>query len=209
MATPATALRGTSGRTVEEAVSYSVGHRIRIEVLAALHEGPASSSELARIVHQPLSNLAHHVAELLASGSIEVVDTRRVGNVLQNIYCMVELPEYTSEEFAAMTDDERQATLGIVLQASLAEALASLWAGKLIEDPLVMLAWNRVNLDDQGRADLATEQDRSWLRIKEIEAESANRRAKTGDPGTTYVVTSFGYQRSRTEAPVPFKTDER
>jgi hypothetical protein len=71
-----------------------------------------------------------------------------------------------------------------------------------------MLAWNRVNLDDQGRADLADEQDRSWLRIKEIEAESANRRADSGDSGTTYVVTSFGYQRSRTQAPAPVKAEE-
>lgn len=203
MATPATALQGTSGRSVGEAVSYAVGHRIRIEVLAALHEGPASTAELARIVHQPLSNMGHHIEELLASGSIEVSGRRQAGNVTQNVYCMVELPEYTSEEFAAMSDDGKQATLGLVLQASMAEALASLWAGKLVEDPQVMLAWNRVNLDDQGRADLATEQDRSWLRIKEIEAESANRRAESGDPGTTYVVTSFGYRRSRTEAPTP------
>lgn len=205
MATPATALRGTSSRSIEQAVSYAVGHRVRIEALAALHEGPASKSELARIIHQPLSNMGHHISELLASGSIEVSETRQVGNVTQNVYCMVELPEYTSEEFAAMTDEEKQATLGVILQASLAEAMAALWAGKLVEDSQVMLAWNRVNLDGQGRDDLAAEQDRSWLRIKEIEAESANRRAESGDPGTTYVVTSYGYKRSRTEAPAPFK----
>jgi DNA-binding HxlR family transcriptional regulator len=209
MATPATALRGTSGRSVEESVVYGVGHRIRVEVLAALHEGPATSSELARIVHQPLSNLSHHVEELLASGSIEVADVRRVGNVMQNVYRVVELPEYTSEEFAAMSEAERQATLGLVLQASMAEALASLWAGKLVNDSRVMMAWNRITLDEQGRIDLAEEQDRSWLRMQEIEAEAANRRARSGDAGTTYVVTSFGYERSRTEAPPPVTTEER
>lgn len=208
MATPATALRGTSRRTVPEAISYACGHRIRIEILAALHEGPATTSELARIIREPLSNMGHHIAALLACGSIEVVGTRKAGNVTQFIYCMVELPEYTSEEFAAMTDEEKQATLGVVLQASMAEALAALWAGKLVADPLVMLAWNRVNLDDRGRADLAAEQDRSWLRIKEIEAEAANRRAESGEAGTTYVVSSFGYQRSRTEAPAPLKSGE-
>lgn len=208
MATPETALRGTSGRSVGEAISYAVGHRIRIEVLAALHEGPATTAELARIVHQPLSNMGHHIEELLACGSIEIAGTRMAGNVTQNVYCMVKLPEYTSEEFAAMTDDEKQAVLGLILQASMAEALASLWSGKLVEDPLVMLAWNRVNLDSQGRKDVAQEQDRSWLRIKEIEAESTNRRAASGESGTTYVVTSFGYQRSRTEAPPPVKTEK-
>jgi DNA-binding transcriptional ArsR family regulator len=187
---------------VEEAVSYGVGHRIRIEILAALHEGPASAADLSRTLREPLGNLGHHIEQLLKQGSIEVADTRQVGNVTQNVYCAVELPEY-SEEFDALSDGEKQATLAVVLQASTAEAMASLWAGKLVGDQRVMLAWNRINLDERGRDDLAHEQDRSWLRIKEIEAESANRRAESGEAGTTYVVTSYGYERSRTEAPEP------
>jgi DNA-binding transcriptional ArsR family regulator len=193
---------------VEEAVSYGVGHRVRIEILAALHEGTASAAELSRILREPLSNLGHHIEQLLKQGSIEVADTRRVGNVTQYIYCTVELPEFTSEEFDALSDDEKQATLAVVLQASTAEAMASLWAGKLVGDPRVMLAWNRINLDRRGRDELAQEQDRSWLRIKEIEAESANRRAESGETGTTYVVTSYGYERSRTEAPAPIQPEK-
>jgi hypothetical protein len=116
---------------------------------------------------------------------------------------MVELPFYSDDDIAAMTPDERQALAGIILQAATAEALASLWAGKLHGDPRVMLAWNRINLDEQGRDDLADEQERSWGRMMEIEVESANRRAESGEPATTYVVTSLGYERSRTSAPPP------
>jgi hypothetical protein len=192
-----------AGRSVEEAVSYAVGHRIRIEVLAALHEGPASANDLSKVVRQPLSKVAHHIEELLASGSIEVARTEQVGNISQNFYCMVKLPFYSDEEIAAMTPEERQVLAGIVLQAATAEALASLWAGKLNSDPRVMLAWNRVQLDEQGRDELADEQARSWERMMEIEAESTNRRAESGEPATTYVVTSLGYERSRTEAPAP------
>ena len=202
MATPATVLRGTSGRSVEEALSFALAHRIRIEILTALHEGPRTTAELSRILGLPLSNLTYHVEELLASGSIEVADTRRTGNVIQNVYRVVELPEYTSEEFAERTEEERKATLALVLQDSMAEAMAALSAGKLAADPLVMLAWNRITLDETGRRDLADEQDRSWLRIREIEGEAANRRASSGDDGGTFVVTSFGYPRSRPE-PAP------
>ncbi len=208
MAKAAAALQGRKGRSVEEAVSYAVGHRIRIEVLAALHEGPASTKDLAKIVRQPLSNLTHHVEELLASGSIEIARTETVGNISQNFYCVVKLPLYSSEDFAAMTAEERQATLGLILQATMAEAMASLWAGKLHSDPRVMLAWNRINLDAQGRSDLADEQDRSWERMQEIEAESATRRTESGEAGTTYIVTSFGYERSRTSAPPPVESGE-
>jgi DNA-binding transcriptional ArsR family regulator len=201
--------RGENRRSVEEAVSYAVGHRIRIEILAALHEGPASAKELAKVVRQPLSNVTHHIEELFASGSIDIARTEQVGNIRQNFYCMVKLPFYSDEDIAAMTDDERQVLAGIILQAIAAEAMASLWAGKLHSDPRVMLAWNRIRLDEQGRMDLADEQARSWQRMMEIEGEAANRRAETGDPGTTYVITSLGYERSRTEAPEPVKPRKR
>ncbi len=191
------------GRTVEEAVSYAVGHRIRIEILAALHEGPASPKDLSRILHQPLSNLTHHIEKLFQANSIDIAHTEAVGNITQTFYCMVELPYYSDEDVAAMSEQERQVLAGIILQAVAAEAMASLWAGKLHSDPRVMLAWNRIRLDEQGRVDLADEQARSWTRMMEIEAESTNRRVESGDPGITHVITSLGYERSRTEAPEP------
>jgi DNA-binding transcriptional ArsR family regulator len=205
---PKSTTKPGESRTIEEAVSYAVGHRVRVEMLAALHEGPRSAKELARIARQPLSTVTHHVEELLASGSIEIARTEQVGNINQNFYCVVKLPFYSEEDIAAMTLDERQVTAGLILQASMAEALASLWAGKLHSDPRVMLAWNRVNLDARARNDLADEQTRSWERIQEIEAESANRRAKSGEPAVTYVVTSLGYERSRTSAPPPVDPDK-
>jgi DNA-binding transcriptional ArsR family regulator len=200
---PKSTTKPGEGRTIEEAVSYAVGHRVRIEVLAALHEGPRSAKELARIARQPLSTVTHHVEELLASGSIEIARTEQVGNINQNFYCVVRLPFFSYEDWAAMTSEEKQVTAALILQASTTEAFASLWAGKLHSDPHIMIAWNRINLDPRGREDLADEQSRSWERIKEIEAESATRRAKSGEPAVTYVVTSLGYERSRTSAPPP------
>lgn len=202
--TTAAVRQGKGGsRSPEEAVQYALGHRIRIEILAALHEGPRSSNDLSKIVRQPLSKVTHHVEELLSDGSIEIARTEKVGNISQNFYCVVKLPFYSDEDFAAMTPEERQVTSGLILQASMAEALASLWAGKLHSDPRIMIAWNRINLDAQGREDLADEQGRSWERIQEIEAEATTRRAESGEPGVTYVVTSLGYERSRNSAPPP------
>ncbi len=194
---------GTEDRSVEESVSFALAHRIRIELLAALHEGPASAKELANTLRQPLSTVDHHIKELLKDGSIEIVGTKKIGNLVQHFYCMVKLPYYSDEDVAAMTPDERQALAGLILQASMAEAMASLWAGKLHSDPRVMLAWNRINLDRQGRDDLADEQARSWARLHEIETEAANRLAETREPGVTFVITSLGYERSRTSAPAP------
>lgn len=200
---------GKGDRGVEDSVSFSLGHRIRIEIQAALHEGPATASQLSKIVRRPLSTIGYHIEEMLKDGSIDIAKIEKVGNLDVNYYCMVKLPFYSDEDVAAMTEDERQALAGLILQAAMAEALASLWAGKLVDDPRVMLAWNRINLDGLGREELADEEAESWCRKHEIEARSANRRAETGEKGVTYVIVSLGFERSRTSAPEPLVDNTR
>jgi hypothetical protein len=200
---------GKGERGVEDSVSFSLGHRFRIEIQAALHEGPATSSQLAAILRRPLSTVGYHIEEMLKDGSIDIAKTAKVGNLDVHYYCMVKLPFYSDEDVAAMTESERQALAGLILQAAMAEALASLWAGKLVNDPRVMLAWNRINLDEQGREELADEEAESWYRKHEIEVRSANRQAETGEKGITYVIVSLGFERSRTSAPEPLGDDSR
>lgn len=186
-----------SDRTVEEAVSYAVAHRIRVELLAALNERPYSPKELARIVRQPLSTVTHHIDELLKSGSIEIARTERVRNVNVNFYRAVELPFYSDEEIEAMSEEERKATIAPALQAIMAEALAAFWAGRMVHDPRLWISWRWFNVDEQGRQDIADEQARSWERIQEIEAESADRRAKSGDAAQSVIAASLGFIRTR------------
>lgn len=191
------------GRRVEEVTSRGISHRIRIEILAALHEGPANASQLARILRQPHSRVWNHVQELLADGAIEAAFTEEQRNHTVTYYRVVELPFFSEQAVREMTPEERQITAALILQSAEAEALAALWAGKLHSDPKVMLAWNRIVLDEQGREDLAEEQARSWDRMEEIAAEAANRRAESGEAGTMFIITSYGYERHRSKPPEP------
>lgn len=191
------------GRRVEEVTSRGIGHRFRIEILAALHEGPANASQLARILRQPDSKVWNHIQELLKDGSIEVAFHEDQRNHKVAYYRIVELPFFSDEDVAKMTPEERQITAALILQSSSAEALAALWAGKLHSDPRVMLAWNRIVLDSQGRDDLADEQIRSWERMEEIAAESANRRVTSGEEGVMHIIASYGFERHRSKPPEP------
>jgi DNA-binding transcriptional ArsR family regulator len=193
-------------RTIEEAVSYAVGHRIRIEVLAALNEGSRSPNELAKLVGQPLSKVTHHIHELVESRSIELARTAQVRNTVQHFYRAVEVPFFSDEEMASMAQRERQEIYGLILQASMAEALAAFWAGKITNDPRVWLSWRWFNVDAQGRSDIADEQAKSWARIQEIESESSTRRADSGEEAVSVIVTSQGYERSRTSPTPPATT---
>jgi DNA-binding transcriptional ArsR family regulator len=202
---------GGRSRSVEEAVSYAVGHRIRVEILAALNERVASANELASLVHAPLSTVTHHVEELLKAGSIEVAKTERVRNINQNFYRAVELPFFSDEQMAALPPEARQEIYGVILQAVMAEALAAFWAGKITTDPRAWLSWRWFNVDAQGRQDIAEEQARSWERMREIETESTARRAESGEEAVSIIVSSLGHERFRPadRPPATFATRSR
>jgi DNA-binding transcriptional ArsR family regulator len=200
---------GKKDRGVEDSVGFSLSHQIRVEILAALHEGPETPAGLAKIVRRQLSTVTYHIEELLKDGSIEIAKTVKVrGNISQFWYRVVELPEFSDEEIAAMSEEERHALAALIVQAASAEALAALWAGKMVCDPRIVLMWDRMLFDKQGREDRADEQAASWERLKTIAGESANRMAKSGEKGVTYIVTSFGFERARNLAPEPLPSGE-
>ncbi len=194
---------GQSGKSIEEVVAYAIGHRIRVQVLTLLNEGTYTPDQIARIIGEPLNKVSHHVRELHDAGSIEIARVQKVRNADQHHYRAVEMPMYSDEEAEAMTSQERKVTAGLTLQCMVAEAMAAFWAGKLHDDPRgVLLAWRWFNLDARGRADLAEEQGRWWNRVQEIEAESTNRRAISGEEAKSVIVAHMGFERERT-APRP------
>jgi hypothetical protein len=184
-------------RSIEEAVSYAVGHRIRIEVLGILNEGARSPSELAKLTHQPITTIGHHIKELVNSGCIELAKIEKVRNVDQHFYRAIQLPFINDEEAEALPPEVKQEYAAVILQAIMAEGLGSLWAGKMSNDPTVRMMWRWFNLDAEGRQELADEQRESWERIVEIEARATTRRAESGEDATSMVVTAMGFERSR------------
>ncbi len=193
---------GQSKKSIEEIVSYAVGHRIRIYILLLLNEGNYTAAELADLIDEPLNNVSNHVRELLDAGSIEIAEIRRRHNFSQYVYRAVEVPLFTREDFAAMTPQQRKVTWGMIIQSMMAEVLASFGAGKMNDDPDAVLAWNWLNLDAQGRKEVSEEQVAFWDRLTEIGADSMNRVAVSGEETVSYVVGELGFERAR-KAPKP------
>jgi DNA-binding transcriptional ArsR family regulator len=189
-------------KSIEEVVAYALSHRIRVHVLTILNEGTYTPDQIARIIGKPLNTVSHHIKELVEAGSIELAKTEPVRNTIQHYYRAIEQPYYSDEETAAMTPQQRQVTIGLILQCLFAEALDAFWAGKMQSDPLIYLAWRWFNVDMKGREDIAAEQVRHRERMQEIEVEATNRRAVSGEEAQSIVVASLGFQRQRT-APTP------
>lgn len=194
---------GQRHKSIEEVVAYAVGHRIRVQVLTVLAEGVYSPDEISRIIGEPINKVSHHIKELVDAGSIELVRTKPVRNAIQHYYRAVELPFYSDEEAAAMTPQQRQVTAGLVIQTILAEVMAAFWAGKMHTDPRVWLTSRWFNVDAQGRQEIADEQQRSWDRMMEIEAEAINRVAKSGEDTASVIVAQLGFMRERKGPTLP------
>lgn len=188
----------TKPRSIGDAISYAIAHGTRIEVLELLNEGVRSQSEIAKELGIPMSNLQHHVAELLNSGSIEVVDTRWVGNVQEHLYRALRRGEYSAEDYAEMDEVSRKTVLGLTLQNLLAEHLGGFRSGDLRgEDPNVVLFWDWFNVDALGEEEIRLELEGSWQRLNEIAARAAVRTGKHGAKTRPVVVSSIAHPRSR------------
>ncbi len=191
------------GRRVEEIATRGLSHRIKIEILAALHEGPASTTQLARILREDPAKVWHHVQALLKDGSIDEAFTTEERNHTITYYRQIEVPFISDEDAAKMTPENKQISAALILQASQAEALAALWAGRLSSDPHVWMAWEPICLSQHGRLKLAGEMQRNWDAVKEIAAEDVNHRARTKEEGKKMIVATFGYERARSEPHEP------
>lgn len=202
MARAKTSKAGQRKKSIEELLGYAWNHRIRVQTLSLLNEGTYTPDQIARIIGEPLNKVSHHIRELAEGGSIELAKVVKARNADQHYYRAVEMPFYSDEEVWAMTPEQRQMSAGFVIQNMIAEAMAAFWAGKIRDDPRTWLAWRWFNVDEQGREEIADEEQRHWDRVREIEAESTNRRATSGEDAKSIIVADMSFERERT-SPTP------
>ncbi len=196
---------GTRRKSIQEVVQFALAHKIRVHILLVLHEGVYTAAQIASLIEEPLNTAANHIRQLLNDGSIEIAKEEQNGNITKYWYRAVEIPYCSQEEAEAMPREHRQMHAGFVVQSAQAEAMAALWAGKLA-DPRTCLYWNWHHLDNEGREKLEAEQVRYAERIKEIEVESTNRAAESGEETISMLITLFGYERARKAPPQPLSS---
>jgi DNA-binding transcriptional ArsR family regulator len=190
-------------RAPEDAVAYSVGHRIRVEIIAALNEGPRYAEQLARLIGVDRNKIDYHLRELLRDGSIEIARVEPLRNFERVWYRAVKQVYYNDEEFAELTPQEKKVTLALPLRAIMAEALSSLGSEKMLEDPETWISWRWFNVDIQGRTAINKAQERFWEKMQEIEAESAGRASQSGEPLVSIIVAELGFERCRPSGDLP------
>lgn len=189
-------------KAIEEVVQYALGHKIRVHILITLNDGIYTAVQLAEIIGEPLNNVSNHLRKMLEDGSVEIAKEERKGNVVQYWYRAVEIPYYSREAAEEMTRLQRQMTAGAIYQSGSAEVMAALYAGNLT-DPRTVLFWHWYNVDERGREEMDAENLRYLERMREIEVESTNRRAKSGDDAMSMLVNLAVFERVRKVRDLP------
>ena len=75
-------------RSDDNDLLVALRHPVRRDILRAMAgKKSISPRELARVLHQPLSNLSYHVRVLADCAAVSLVGTKPVRGSLQHFYC--------------------------------------------------------------------------------------------------------------------------
>jgi DNA-binding transcriptional ArsR family regulator len=197
-------------RLPDDAPSYPVGHRLRLESLIILHERESSAADIAEMLGEDVRVVTNHLRDLYDAGCIEFVGHKGDGNIKKAVYRAITRPLISDEEYEELGLEERHEINGVAVQWILAECLSSYRNNKMDGDEALCLITDASPLDAEGRVELRDLLTASWngesgdadsalKSAQEIAAKAANRMAKSGEDGKTVVVTLMAFERGRAE----------
>jgi DNA-binding transcriptional ArsR family regulator len=191
--------------------AYAVGHPIKLAALIALHEKDQSAIEIADRLGVDVKWVSNHLRDLYEAGCIEFVGYKAgTRNIKRALYRAISRPVVDDETYRSMSQMERRASAGLVIQWITAECLSSYRSGKIDSDDDVCLISDEPNLDAEGRQELTRlltsvysgDVDASEVAasILGIESRAANRMAESKEKGTSMFVALIAFERGSSDA---------
>lgn len=198
-------------RLPDDAPSYPVGHRLRLESLIILHERESSAADIANMLDEDVRVVTNHVRDLYDAGCIEFVGHKGDGNIKRAVYRAVKRPLIGDDEYEEMSLDERHEINGVAIQWIVAECLSSYRNSKMDRDEALCLITDAPVLDIEGRVELRDLLTAFWngesgntldalKSAQEVAARAAGRMAQSGETGTTVIVTLMAFERGRSDS---------
>lgn len=163
----------------------ALAHPLRIRILAILEERElASPNELSELLGVSLGVMSYHVRRLHALGFLELVRRTPRRGAIEHHYRAKARPKVSDEGWAETPSIVKRAMVGASLEQVTGYVSAAASRGGFDGDD-AHLSRSVITLDDRGWKELAREMAKTLASIERIEAESAERLRKAGDPGET------------------------
>jgi DNA-binding transcriptional ArsR family regulator len=180
----------------------ALSHPLRVRILAILEERSASPVKLAELLDASLGGVAYHVRTLEQLGLIKLVRTNQVRGAVEHHYRAQPRPTISDEGWAGAGPVAKQAYLSAFLQQVSAYTGAAAAAGGF-DRADAHFTRTVAKLDETGFNQLAKACEQLLDKIDAIEAEAAQRAAKSPhaeEPLDTGLVIML-FEASRLAAP--------
>lgn len=166
-------------------------HPLRGRLLRLLVErGVQSPAELSRVVHEDVSKVSYHVKRLVKLECAELVEMRPVRGAVEHFYRATERHLIDTEEWEDLDPALAEELVCEFIQKILDDFVASHNAGIVGSDKDFHITRTPLQLDARGFQEGMAIFEKARLAMADVEARSAKRMAKSGEPT---VPTSAGF----------------
>lgn len=152
----------------------------QLEALVILIERRASPSEIAETLGAKLNQVTYNVKELEKMGLVEMVGSESRRGQIASLYRAVMRPVWSSDEWEALGQDERERYVVWALQLFLRDVALAWKSGTFQARTDSHTSRSPLRVDEQGWYDLNRILDTALKESHEVEVESAERAGANG-----------------------------
>jgi DNA-binding transcriptional ArsR family regulator len=189
---------------LKQTAAAALRHPMRVRILEVLNERDMSPVEFMHQGLAPkfdtettLSHISYHFRQLAADGCLEVVERRPRRGATQHVYRGLARGFFDDEAWAKLTPSERRQISRAVYQGLAARAEGAILAGTFDSRPDRHLAWNMMDVDEQGWTELMTTLRNCFEDMERIRTEAKRRLEASGDEAIPVTVGTLGFESSR------------
>jgi DNA-binding transcriptional ArsR family regulator len=165
-------------RDLPTAVAKALSHPLRQRLLIAYSQRPASPSDMAQQLSEPLGNVAYHTKRLLEHGCLELVGTSPGRGGVKHTYRATMRYELEDETWRELPRSLRGSLGGRAVSEIGRDVAAGAAAGGFSDEGM-HVSRVRLELDDRGWRELSEVLRETVARADAIAADSARRGAGT------------------------------
>lgn len=191
--------RRSGEEIIDSRLAKAIAHPLRVRIWAELHRGPMSPAEYAAKFGGSLENVSYHFRTLVECDCLRVVAKRRRRGATERFYENIQWALFSEEEFSRLPMAVRGSFSASILSAFMDQAAEALLTNKLDSHESRHLTWQRLQLDEEGFAEVMTRLDElfEWLPVAQMAARE--RMKKSGASSLATTVALFGFESPKAD----------
>ncbi|HYH52945.1 MAG TPA: helix-turn-helix domain-containing protein [Solirubrobacterales bacterium] len=158
-----------------------LSHPLRLAIITAVDQRPASATEIAQAIDEPVDKIRYQLRGLVAAGLVRVAEERKNRGVLERFYvARVEAMYFDEEELRDVPVEKKDKMSATFLKVAFREAVSSLAAGTMTDDSMVIRT--PLRLDEQGWNELIRIHREAFEKVAAVKGRSEERLRESGGP---------------------------